>query len=415
MLPLEAVNADGPRDLPPLDAGLRKNARVSNVASSSSAQSPETSPALTWLPDHQTHVLESLGHIDDLMHAVATLLQGYFRVGAFEFRNEEAGDRVRTVIAEVHPIPASVSRIVGDIVSALRGVIEHVVFAEVEHAAGRALTEHEERSLEAPVLDDASAFDKWVREKRRRDLPSLGPDGSTTQALRRLQPFAWEGMDVAPLRLLALHSNVSKHRRPATVGTFVGKIVPDFTLTGLLLAETTKEPARVGDLIADSPRFPQVGVDVWPFVGLQRPDDGSWHVLMAELSKMEAWVRETALPTLLSLEPDQRLPAAVDVSIGHADPRLAAAASTDSPAAIRNLERLQAEGVVRPSLIKTLGDYCKSREEASIIDKWVASLDDAEVIRRWERLVSTRDSLDGLEEAAEQVIRIAKRWWPSQN
>jgi len=46
----------------------------------------------SWLADHQLHVLESLGYIDDLMEDVAAVLRDESRIGVFTFIERQKGD-----------------------------------------------------------------------------------------------------------------------------------------------------------------------------------------------------------------------------------------------------------------------------------------------------------------------------------
>lgn len=372
---------------------------------------PPTSDAETfaWLPDHQTHVLESLGHIDDQLHAVAVLLQDYSRDGAFDLREEVDGSQVRVIVERVQPIPAAVSRGAADILNALRNLLEHVVYAEVEHALGRPLDEAESRALEMPVADTSSNFDKWLNHKWRRDLPLLGRDGILAQKLRALQPFEWTVDGTAPLRLLADYTNATKHRKPAAVAVLVGKVVADYEISGLSVLSPVGEPAQVGDVIVTAPRSPRVGVDVWPLIAIRRAPTG-WRVLVPELAHLEQWVRETAVPLLLGLSEGQDLPAATNVLVGNDDMRSAAAAATDAPAAIRNLQKLTAEGVILPGFRDILHRACTSDTERRAVDGWLESLSDADLIRRWERFVATRGDLERYSTAAGQLVRIASRW-----
>lgn len=140
-------------------------------------------------------MLESLGHIDDQLHAVAVLLQDYSRDGAFDLREEVEGSLIRVIIERVKPIPADVSRGVADILNALRNLLGHVVYAEVQRALGRPLDEAESRAREMPVTDTSPNFDKWLNHEWHRDLPLLGSDGILTQKLRALQPFEWTGVE----------------------------------------------------------------------------------------------------------------------------------------------------------------------------------------------------------------------------
>ncbi|WIB63740.1 hypothetical protein [Curtobacterium sp. MCBD17_040] len=79
---------------------------------------PIAAAPMAWLPDHQLHLLDSLGHIDDQLQDVAEFIQVHSRAGTFELRNDVVDDRMRTIIAGVNPIPAAVSRGVGDVVTA---------------------------------------------------------------------------------------------------------------------------------------------------------------------------------------------------------------------------------------------------------------------------------------------------------
>lgn len=364
---------------------------------------------LSWLPDHQTHVLESLGHIDDQLHAVAVLLQDYSRDGAFDLREEIDGSQIRVIIERVKPIPAAVSRGAADILNALRNLLEHVVYAEVEHALGRPLDEAESRALEMPVTDTSPNFDKWLNHKWRRDLPLLGSDGVLTQKLRALQPFDWTGDGTSPLRLLADYTNATKHRKPAAVAVLVGKVVADYDISGLSVLSPVGEPAQVGDVIVTAPRSPRVGVDVWPLIAIRRAT-ADWRVLVPELAHLEQWVREIALPLLLGLTEGQDLPASTDVLVGNDDMRSAAASATDAPAAIRNLQKLTAEGVILPGLRDVLHRACFSDAERSAVDGWLESLDDVDLIRRWERFVAAPSDLGRYSNPAGQLVRIASRW-----
>jgi len=367
-------------------------------------------PKLDWLPNHQTHVLESLGYIDELMNDVATVLQDESRIGVFTFAERRRKDVEELVVASVRPLPALVPRRAADILTQLRAVLEHVIFAEVSATVGRRLSVSEERSLEMPASSTPVAFDKWVADKRRRAIPVLQAGAPLLEAIRRLQPFAWVGSDDSPLRILADHTNVIKHRAPAIAASHIGKVVPDFEVQGLAVPIPSGRPAVVGDVIVSSPAGTKVGLDVWPVYAMQRPGSGNWKVIMSELAYVEQWVRETALPALLRLGADQKLPPALNVRQGHEDVRAAAALVVGEPgAAARNLDRLQAEGVVRPGLKELLSPFCRNEPERRAVDAWIDSLTDREVITRYDRF--SRAAVDGttLYEAGRQLIRKAVR------
>lgn len=60
--------------------------------------SPIVPTPMAWLPDHQLHVVDSLGHIDDQMQIVAELLQKHSRAGTFDLRNDVVGARMLTSV-----------------------------------------------------------------------------------------------------------------------------------------------------------------------------------------------------------------------------------------------------------------------------------------------------------------------------
>lgn len=61
-----------------------------------------------------------------------------------------------------------------------------------------------------PVKKDEPALAEGVRQKRRRTLPVLHLSGVVGARIADLQPYDDENH---PLRLLAEHTNLSKHRR----------------------------------------------------------------------------------------------------------------------------------------------------------------------------------------------------------
>lgn len=363
-----------------------------------------------WLPGQQTHVLESLGYIDELMDDVATVLQDESRIGVFTFAERRRGDVEELFIATVRPLPALVPRRAADILTQLRAVLEHVNFSEVSATVGRVLSESEERSLEMPASSTAGAFDKWVADKRRRAIPVLQAGAPLLEAIRRLQPFSWAGPDDSPLRVLADHTNTIKHRAPAIAASHVGTVVPDFEVDGLAVPIPSGRPAAVGDVIVSSPAGTKVGLDVWPVYAMQRPASGNWKVIMSELAHLEQWVREIALPALLGLGTDQELPPALNVRQGHQDVRAAASRVVGKPgAAARNLDRLQAEGVVRPGFKELLQPLCQSEPERQAVAAWVDSLADRDVIARYDRFSRAAVDQTTLYEASRQLIRKAVR------
>ena len=140
---------------------------------------------------------------------------------------DEAGRTAYRLYVDV-PIPVEISLIVGDVLHNLRSALDTLAFALVvnDDAAGRALTEEEERSCSFPIYDEPSGFeDFFEKHGHRRAIMAQ----SMRDALRIAQPFYGleyvqnlghagnlshaEESPFHPLSTLALMSNHDKHRR----------------------------------------------------------------------------------------------------------------------------------------------------------------------------------------------------------
>ncbi|RPE77890.1 MULTISPECIES: hypothetical protein [unclassified Frondihabitans] len=360
-----------------------------------------------WLPDHQLHILATLGHVDDVMVDLTTLLRDHSRREAFALESVRDGANVEVRIAGIRPIPPIVSRLTADVVNNLRNVLEHALFAAVEHDLVRPMTEKEARSIEVSAVKDEPSFDAWLADKRRAGMPPLSVGSPLAEALRSIQPFTWTGPKPSPLALLVEHSNASKHRVPAIAQMQLGQVTPDFLVPGMIVAEPSGQPAKVGDLIASGPPNIPVGLDIWATATIRRPLTGGWVTLQTEMSDIEAWVRTVALPTLLGLTSGQVLPATVDVRQEVDDLRAAAMAASDEPAAVGNTVILMAEGVVRPGLLSLLLPECSSAEERHAVKWWVEEMTDYQVIARHERLTGLSTSNAAAIDACRQAIKVA--------
>src|SRR5258708_4030285 len=128
---------------------------------------------LSWLPNHQHHVMYTLAHAQRHIANVADILLDYTKRGAYELPNVADGDQVHVTIARVAPLAPGVARYIADALTQLRAAVEHTLFAEVEHQLGRALTSDEERRVEMPAATESAKFTEWLRRNRRPELAPL--------------------------------------------------------------------------------------------------------------------------------------------------------------------------------------------------------------------------------------------------
>lgn len=68
----------------------------------------------------------------------------------------------------------------------------------------------------------------------------------------------------------------------------LGQVAPDFLVPGMIVAEPSGQPAKVGDLIASGPPNIPVGLDIWAMATIRRPLTGGWVTLQTEMSDIEA-------------------------------------------------------------------------------------------------------------------------------
>jgi hypothetical protein len=317
-----------------------------------------------------------------------------------------------TVVREVKPIPAAVPRLVGDAFNQLRSAIEHTVYAEVERQQGRRLTNEEGGRVEMPASRSASSFARWKVDRKRPELIAFDPDSEFVKRIAVLQPFMHSGdIDRHPLRVLVSHTNWSKHRAPAVAATHLGQVNPadHRPRSGLLIHPPVSEPLKGGEILASAPAYPVVELDVWATFSIQRPHSATWHIVMYELAYLETWVRETAIPTLIT--GTANVPAirpGLNIAIGHQDFRSATALAGNLTAFERNSIALQAEGFARPGLEELLLKRARRSEHAAIL-WWINQLDDESAIRRFERLADAARDPESTHVALGEVRRIALR------
>lgn len=328
---------------------------------------------LAWPPEHQIHAAYTLAHADSLIARVGELLHDYLERGPFSLENVTDGKVSKVLVKAVAPLPAAAARYAADAMTQLRAVIEHVIFAEVEYALGRKLTDDEERAIEMPALASEAKFAEWLKNKRRRTLPPLRDGEPLVDRLRLLQPYQRRDFDEHPMRVLAEHTNLAKHRTPAVVTTRLGRVVLDRATPSI----TTMPggPVRDGDVLATGPADVRVPVTVWPEVSIQRPHTGTWHIVMKELGWLEEWVRTTAVPYLIAGTRDvAQLPPGLDITVGHSDVRVALSAASGQPALKRSERRIMA-ATARQGLTETLALH-RVRVDPEVIRAWLDGLSD---------------------------------------
>lgn len=360
----------------------------------------------SWLPDHQLHAALTLAHVDAIIEQVGSVLFDYLAPpGPLTLENVEDGELAHVTVASVAPLPAAVARYAADALTQLRAAVEHTIFAEVEHQLGRSMNSDEARRVEMPACTTASDFQGWLSGRRRPQLPPLADGSPLVGRIRDLQPYQRKDFDNHPMRLLAEHTNHAKHRTPSVAATQLALVRPDAPAENLVIASATGEPVKAGDILATSGRYEHIPISVWPKVAIQRPHTGDWNVLVKELGQIEEWVRMVAIPLLVTgtYEVDP-LPPQVDLSRGFEDSRAALAEAGAMSASERFMQRLAAHHV-RDNLPETLTTV-PGAPTLEAIQRWVASLNDNEVLAKQDRLtvpVQRRD-VRGVDRAARELL-----------
>ncbi|MFF1680934.1 hypothetical protein ACFVYG_33455 [Streptomyces sp. NPDC058256] len=351
----------------------------------------------SWLPDHQLHVVATLAHVDHTIDRALRLTHDYTERGPITFAEVVTGDRVKVVVKALAPIPEAVPRLVADALTQLRAALEHTLYAEVEANLGRPLTDEEARGVEMPATTDAGALAKWFRDGRRRRLPPLHVGTPLAQRIERLQPFQRRDSDEHPLRLLAVYTNMAKHRTPAVAATRLGAVYPDDPRSDLTVVLPLKPrpqpgdglPLKEGDALASAPRGARIPFSVVPTVSLQRPHTGVWVIAAHELDLLEQWVRTIAIPVLVTGNYGvTRLPPQLDIAVGREDLRAELATAGRTPAVVRARDKIAAVSA-RTGLVEVLAPSLGG-PEAKTVRIWLDSLDDDTVVEHVVRLGGLR-------------------------
>lgn len=280
-------------------------------------------------------------------------------------------------------------RLASDALNHLRSAMEHALYAEVEHLMGRSLGASEAQAIEMPVKTTPEALRLWFKHKRLRTIPVLQPASILGTRVEALQPFNADDDQAHPLKVLAEHTNLSKHRMPAVAAVRLGAIVPEFLSPGLMISENDMA-LSVGDVLASVPAGGHVPMDIWPKIGIRRPHTGAWMILVQELLELEVWVRTEALPVIImgttELDP---LPPHLDISRGYSDHASAFAAADKVPAAERHSLRIVGHAV-RQDLP---GVFAQKLPEVppETVNEFVAGLSDAAAVEVIERFMRVRE------------------------
>jgi hypothetical protein len=347
---------------------------------------PHSQRAASWLPDHQLDVALTVAHADELTQRLSDILFDYLLIGPLAFETVPDGPVCHVRISRVAPLPAAVPRYVADVLTQLRAAVEHTIYAEVEYDLGRKLTLDEGRRIEMPVASTDDAFDNWLRQHKRSELGPLRSGSNLVSRMRSLQPLHRRDRENHPLRVLAEHTNLAKHRTPSVANVLLGR-VNTWPLDDpeVIVAAASNRPLEVGTVLATGPLYKQVPLDIWPKVAIQRPHTGEWRVVMDEVNRLEEWVRTVALPVLITGMTDvPPLPPQVDITKGWDSPRDAIAVGGRSSASERHLVRIQAH-TGRQNLAETLALH-PDRAAPALLETWLASLSDTDVLARLDTL-----------------------------
>ncbi|MFD5836163.1 hypothetical protein ACFWHV_21715 [Streptomyces collinus] len=340
-----------------------------------------------WLPDHQLHVVPTLAHVDQLIAHIARIVHDYTDRDPLTLAEIGQGDRIHLKVTAVAPIPEVLPRLVADALTQLRATLEHTLYAEVEHRLQRPLTDQEARCIEMPACTESARFDAWLAHGRRRQLAPLAAGAELAERIRALQPFQRRDFEDHPLRLLAEHTNLAKHRTPAVAATRLGAVYPDHQRPDLTVALPLEHnpqpghglPLQPEDILASGPRYTRIALSIVPTVCLQRPHTGVWHIALKELGYLEDWVRTTAIPILITgARQSTTIPPQLDITIGHPDLRQALQSAGTTPAAQRGVLSMQAT-IARRDLPEILSMPPVGADKETI-KAWVTSLDDATVV-----------------------------------
>lgn len=343
-----------------------------------------------WLPDHHLGAVGALAHADELIAQAGDLLFTYQveSGNVIELREQSDGLVNQLIVESLLPIPRKLTLVVADAMVALRGVLEHTLFAEIEHRDGL-LGDEWARLVEMPATLNHKGFEEWRKRRERKGPPSLAADGDVMRAIESLQPFQHQLRPAEhPLARLTVHTNHSKHRKQALAAVLLPVVYREDRIPRSF-AELEKRPERpleLGEVIFTAPVGEVAPLSLNPTVGLNRPNTNDWPILMHELRDIADWVRKQAVPRLITCGdlPASELPARFDISLGYSDERLAIAGGSHTSAVSRQTDRLVAASA-RLDLVDLFG-LVPGAPGPEQIGRWLSQLSDKQVIERVDRL-----------------------------
>lgn len=284
-----------------------------------------------WLPTGLSPVVARLARADDCIAEMADL-SGAWSLDAVELTQLRRRDgRFRTVVSAVRPIPPVVSLLFSEGINHLRAVLDNVVWHLVCEQTATPLDDRVARDVAMPIYDDVDKFADWTKRVGRR-VPELGKEDSDTyQRVRALQPFVdkariasmsptlavltdVEPEMVHPLLLLQAYSNLDKHR---AISVMVGRMMT--TASGIPFMEQDRSFREMGVGAVVSPDGTwgtPVPVESHAAVMVERPAPWSAAVSPAtEMRHLRDWVREQALPWLVTGAVDVASPVPVTIPL----------------------------------------------------------------------------------------------------
>jgi hypothetical protein len=336
-------------------------------------------------------VVATLAHADELISQVGDLLFTYLaqRGDVIRIREVPNGPVSNAIVEGLAPIPRKLPLLVADVFITLRAAIEHTLFAEAEFLNGEPLDEDAARSVEMPASLKHHDYAEWMKKRKKRTPASLAAGSELLRRVEALQPFHRNiRPDLHPLARLALHTNRSKHRTPATIAVRLVTIVREDEAPRSIndVELRPAAPVRVGDVIAQTPLGQRIPVALWPALGINRPDTDDWPIMMHELDEISSWVRQQAIPRLITGgdTPADALPTRYEIGVGHDDELQAISRGSSLSAAALNKKQMGAASA-RPSIVDLLLPMVDTLTREGLT-AWTEHLSDAEVIERVERL-----------------------------
>lgn len=239
--------------------------------------------------------------------------------------------KVRTVVLAVRPIPPVISMLFSEAIHHLRAMLDNTVWHLVVEQAGP-LDEQAARAVAMPTYAEAEKFAEWAGRIRRR-VPELGQGTSMIhQRIEALQPFADEARvasigpvlaalmgveaeQVHPLLLLQSYSNLDKHR---AIAIMVGRTMVTTGGLPFLVQDRSFRHISVGTAIApDGTWGTPVPIESSAAVMVERPAPWTAAVSPAtEAQRLRDWVRDEALPRLITGSSKVETPLPLTVELG---------------------------------------------------------------------------------------------------